>query len=319
MKMKNIFAVASAGLTLLSLVACNTLIPVPTPTQPSPTQTAEAVTATDVQYYFVTNKLLLPTTQVQTKEFGLNVDGDSQNQADNKFGELLTLLTSAAQNLELQATLDQAVNTGQLVTLHVVQADDLLNDPNVSWSIFMGQSTQSSPKFDGSDKLTLDPAFPINTPLVGSLTNGRYVGGPGMSHVKMVLLGQLVDVDLIGVHLEADFSAQGCANGKIGGGVSADEFQGNLLPAISEGINQITKADQATANILLPVFDSDGNGTISTQELKGNPLLMIALSPDLDLLDAAGNFNPNQDGVKDSYSIGLGFTCVPVDFTVPGN
>jgi hypothetical protein len=78
-------------------------------------------------------------------------------------------------------------------------------------------------------------------------------------------------------------------------------------------------ADQALPTTLLQAFDSDQNGTITIQELENNPLLMLAVSPDLDLLDASGNFNPGQDGVKDSYSVGLGFTCVPDTFTAPGD
>ena len=200
-----------------------------------------------------------------------------------------------------------------------MKADDPLNDPSVSWSIFQGQKTQSAPSFDGSDKFTLDSAAPANSPIVGSLTNGHFTGGPGTAQVQMFLLGQPVEVDLIGVRLEADLSAKGCANGKLGGGVTVDEFRGKLLPAIADGLNQIIKADKAAANTLLQVFDSDHNGTITVQELENNPLLMIAISPDLDLLDASGKFNPGQDGVKDSYSVGLGFTCVPATFTAPGD
>jgi hypothetical protein len=315
MKMKNVFVTASAGLILLLLAACAALKP--TPTQPAPT--AEILPATGVQYHFVTNKLIIPTTQAQTQEFALNVDGDSQQNLDNKFGELLTLLTSAAPGLELQSALDQAVNNGQLVTLHVVKADDSLNDPSVSWSIFLGQKTQSAPSFDGSDKFLIDSATPTDSSIVGSLTNGHFTGGPGSARVQVFLLGQLVDVDLIGVHLETDLSAQGCTNGKLGGGVTVEEFRSKLLPSIADGLNQIIKADQAVANTLLPIFDSDHNGTITIQELENNPLLMIAVSPDLDLLDASGKFNPGQDGVKDSYSVGLGFTCVPATFTAPGD
>jgi hypothetical protein len=29
------------------------------------------------------------------------------------------------------------------------------------------------------------------------------------------------------------------------------------------------------------------------------------------MLDASGELNPRQDSVNDSYSVGLGFTCVP--------
>jgi hypothetical protein len=229
------------------------------------------------------------------------------------------LLTSAAPGLELQSVLDQAVNSGQLVTLHVVKAEDSLNDPSVSWSLFLGQKTQSAPSFDGSDQFLIDFATPTDSSIVGSLTNGHFTGGPGSARVQVFLLGQLVDVDLIGVHLETDLSAQGCTNGKLGGGVTVEEFRSKLLPAIADGLNQIIKENEDVANTLLPIFDSDHNGTITIQEFENDPLLMIAVSPDLDLLDASGKFNPGQDGVKDSYSVGLGFTCVPATFTAPGD
>jgi hypothetical protein len=314
MKIKNVFVIVNTGLILLLLTACNVLKPVPTPT---PTQTAVVPPATGVEYYFVTNKLLIPTTQEQTQAFALNVDGDSQKTPDNKFGNLFILLTSAVQGIELQSTLDQAVDTGQLVSLHVVKADDALNDTSVSWSIFQGQKAQSAPKFDGTDNFMIDSAVPANSPIVGSLTDGHFTGGPGAARVQMFFLGQLVDVDLIGVHIEADLSAQGCTNGKLGGGVTVDEFRGKLLPAIAGGLNEIIKADKAVASTLLQTFDSDHDGTITAQELENNPVLMLAISPDLDLIDAAGKFNPNQDGVKDSYSLGLGFTCVAATFTAP--
>jgi hypothetical protein len=315
MKSKNIISISGTSLILLVLTACGALQATPITVVSTPT--TQVTPATGTQYYFMTNKLLLPTTQGQTQEFALNIDADSQDHVDNKFGELLTLLTTTTQGFELQATLDQAINSGQLISLHVVKTNDLLNDPNVSWSIFLGQSTQSAPAFDGSDQLTLDSAMPVNSPIVGTLTNGHFAGGPGMTHIQMMLLGQMVDVDLIEVHLEADFNTNGCTEGKIGGGIASEEFHGNLLPAIAEGINQITRADQTAANTLLLIFDTDGNGTITSVELENNPLLMIALSPDLDLLDGAGNFNPGQDGVKDSYSAGLGFSCVPAVFDVP--
>lgn len=315
MKMRNVLVINTV--LILLLAACSALQE--RPTQPAQTPTAVVQPATGIEYQFVTNKLLIPTTQAQTQSFALNIDGDSQQQPDNKFGEMLTLLTSAAPGLELQSTLDQAINTGQLVSLHMVKADDPLNDTSVSWSIFLGQKSQSAPKFDGADKFTLDSATPANSPIVGSLTNSHFTGGPGAARVQMLLLGQSVDVDLIGVRLEADLSAKGCTNGKLGGGVTADEFRSKLLPAIADGLNQVIKTDNALATPILQAFDSDHNGTITTKELENNPLLMLAVSPDLDLLDASGKFNAGQDGVKDSYSVGLGFTCVPATFTAPEN
>jgi hypothetical protein len=272
-----------------------------------------------VEYHFVTNALQIPTTQEQAQAFALNVDGDPQGKPDNTFGGLFTLLTSAVPGTEMQSTLDQAITSGQLVTLHEVKADDPLNDPSVSWTIFQGQKTSSPPAFDGSDEFTLDPAATTNLPIVGSLTNGHFTGGPGTAHIQMFFMGQLVDVNLIGVHLEADVTAQGCVNGKLGGGVTDEEFQSKLLPAIAGGLNLLITSNKAGASTLLQTFDSDKSGTITAQEIENNRLLMLMISPDLDLLDASRKFNPNQDGVKDSYSLGLGFTCVPAIFTVPGN
>ena len=310
MKKKNIIVPAIAALILLLLAACNTVKPTP-----MPTQTAVVMPATGVEYHFVTNKLLIPTTQEQAQAFALNVDGDPQGKPDNMFGGLFTMLTSTVPGIEMQKTFDQAVTSGQLVTLHEVKADDPLNDPSVSWSIFQGEKTSSPPTFDGSDEFTLAPAATTNLPIVGSLTNGHFTGGPGAANIQMFFMGQLVDVNLIGVHLEADVTAQGCINGKLGGGVTDEEFRGKLLPAIAGGLNLIITAGNAGANTLLQTFDSDKSGTITVQELESNPLLMIVISPDLDLLDASGEFNPNQDGVKDLYSLGLGFSCVPAIFT----
>jgi hypothetical protein len=313
--MNHIFVAASAALILTLLAACGAFKP--TPTLAPPTQ--EVIPVTGIQYHFVTNNLRLPTTKALTQEFSLNLDGNQQQHVQNLFGELLTLLTSAAPSLELQSNLDQAVNNGQLITLHDVKADDPLNDPSVSWSILQGQKNQSAPKFDGSDKFTIDPSATTNSSIVGSLTNGHFTGGPGTARVQMILLGQPVEVDLIGLRLEADLNTKGCTNGKLGGGVKVDDFRNKLLPAINDGLNQIIKVDKAGAAPLLQALDSDHNGTITIQELESNPILMLAISPDLDLLDSSGKFNPGQDGVKDSYSLGLGFTCVPATFTTPGN
>lgn len=310
---KNIFVMISTALILL-LAACNTIKPTP-----APTQTAVVMPVTGVEYHFVTNKLQIPTTQEQARAFALNVDGDPQGKADNMFGGLFTLLTSAVPGIEMQSTLDQAITSGQLVALHEVKADDPLNDPSVSWTIFQGQKTSSLPAFDSSDEFMLDSAATTNMPIVGSLTSGHFAGGPGTAHIQIFFMGQLVDVNLVGVHLEADVTAQGCVNGKLGGGVTDEEFRGRLLPAIAGGLNLLITTNKTGASTLLQTFDSDKSGTITVQEIENNPLLMLMISPDLDLLDASGEFNPNQDGVKDSYSLGLGFTCVPAIFTVPGN
>lgn len=307
--------VLKASLVLLLLGACSAINP--TPAQPVSTPTIVVTPATGVQYQYVTNTLLLPSTRDLAAEYALNIDGDPKKSTENKFGELLSLLVSAAPGLELQTTLDEAINTGQLVTLHMVKADSFLSDPSVSWFVYLGQPA-ASPSFDSSDKFTLDSKTPLNSPVIGSITNGRFSGGPGSVRVRMFLLGQQVELDLIGVRLESDVNQNGCVNGKIGGGITVEDFRSKLLPAIAAGLYQIIEENNDTTSPLLQTFDSDKDKTITAQELENNPMLMIAISPDLDLLDSSGEFNPGQDGEKDSYSIGLGFTCVPAGFILAG-
>jgi hypothetical protein len=186
MKIKNVFVLNISFIALL-LAACSALNP--TPTQPVSTPTTVVTPSTGAQYKFVTNQLLLPTTNDQTQMFALNIDDDPKQNVDNKFGELLTLLASAAPGLELQPTLDQAVSSGQLVSLHMVKTDDLLNDPSVSWFVYLGAPSQTSPSFNGTDEFTLDTATPLNSPIVGSLTNGHFSGGPGSARVRMFFAG----------------------------------------------------------------------------------------------------------------------------------
>jgi hypothetical protein len=311
------FLVVQSWLMPVLLGACSALQPSPVITEAAPSPQAQP--STGVQYHFVTNQLLLPATQSQIDAYALNVDGDSGGSGDNHFGRLLSLLTSAAPGLELQATLDDAIDTGKLVSLHVLKADDALNDPSASWSIVLGHETGSAPVFDGSDEFTIAPDDVVNEPIVGTLSAGHFSGGPGAAQTRIFLFGQAVDVSLLGVRLEADISAQGCTNGKLGGGVSVDEFRGKLLPIIADGLNAALAANPDAAQIVLQAFDSDRNGSISVDELERNPLLMLAISPDLDLMDASGAFNPRQDGEKDSYSAGFGFTCVPAVFEAPGD
>ena len=317
--MKTRFVLLAVKFSLITflLTACGLLQQKPALTQTPPGAQVQPVTG--IQYHFVTDQLLLPTTEEKAQAYALDVDGDSEQRGDNLFGRLLTLLTSVAPGLDVQSTLSETVAAGQLVSLHVVKADDPLNDSSVSWSILQGEEAQAAPAFDGSDEFTVDSAAPINAPVVGALSAGHFSGGPGAARLRLFLLGQYIELDSIALRLEVDVSAAGCANGRLGGGLTAAEFSDKLLPKIADGLNQIVQADPTAAKVLLQALDSNNDGTITIQELQTNPVLKLAISPDLDLLDASGTFNPGQDGREDSYSMGLGFTCVPASFVAPGD
>jgi hypothetical protein len=76
--------------------------------------------------------------------------------------------------------------------------------------------------------------------------------------------------------------------------------------------------DGSAGASVLTFFDTDGDCLIPVAELMENSLIEATLrNPDLDLLDATGAFNPNDDGVPDSLSLAIGFTAVGGTFPLP--
>ncbi len=67
--------------------------------------------------------------------------------------------------------------------------------------------------------------------------------------------------------------------------------------------------------LAITAFDTNGNCAIDPAEF--NLLVTPFFALDLDLLDEAGNYDPLQDGVNDSFSVGLGFTAVNAAFARP--
>ena len=68
----------------------------------------------------------------------------------------------------------------------------------------------------------------------------------------------------------------------------------------------------------------DPDCAVTLEELGNNSLISSLLAPDVDLFDCSGGewptgccFDPRVDGVKDSLSVGLGFTGVGATFTLP--
>jgi hypothetical protein len=314
---KSIFNIACfLVLAALSLEACSNASTSVTPTV---VPVASESTNADISYHFVTNSILIPTTHAQSQALALDIDKDPQQSPDNLIGDMLTTLVSVSPDLKIQSTLDEMVNTGQLVMLDMLTTNDLQNDPTAEWNLFHGMKAKSTPKFDGSDSFMVDPNTAGDSSISGSITSGHFAGGPATAHIQMAFMGIPLDLELIGVRIEADVNANGCTNGKLGGGLSEENFQSLFLPAILDGLNKAITADPNStfAQTLLAAFDGDKNHTITQDELTGNILFKAATSPDLDLLDASGQFNPGQDGVKDSLSMGLGFTCVAASFTPP--
>src|SRR5262249_22718896 len=143
-----------------------------------------------------------------------------------------------------------------------------------------------------------------------------------------------VRLPLVGAFIEADVDDAGCTNGKLGGGIREADLQATVLPDLArvfddrvglDGPACRADIDQCSDPVkqLLQSFDTDGDGHITTFEFLENTLVQSLLAPDVDLFDdpdgdGVGRYAPRTDGIVDSLSFGMGFTCAKAVFPAPG-
>jgi len=268
---------------------------------------------------FVSNAIVLPTNAPMAHDLAFDLDGDGA--VDNAFGNFLTVL--GAQNLSVQSFMDGAVQTGSIVLVHRLQANDLATDPTVSWQVWLGQ-IGGTPKFDGTDLVTPLPGGPTDAAVFGAITTGQFATTvPGPVSIQLVLASGPIRLDLHDARISATVSSAGCGEGRLGGALLATDVQSVFLPALAADFQTVVERDCPSATCmpgsegaaLETLFDADHDGTITASELATNTLIATVLVPDLDLQDGAGH--PGHDGVADALSLGIGFTCVPVVFNNP--
>ncbi len=297
------------------------------------------VTSTGAESKYVLNAITLPQ---QRTDFAIDLNGDGR--LDNQLGSLVGAL--AANNLDSQASNDAVLAAGKLVVLLDENAADLMSDACGSATIEMGNDTAAAPLFDGTDSFTADTTFPggaFRGPISASAFESESPAAttrPVSLSIKLVLFpgATPVRLDLVGAHLHFVRSDTQVTGGQLQGAIRQTEVQSSLVPALAASLNSSISADpmSPTSVSLLQVFDTGGaadlactntcrnpdltcaqanDGVIAVCEVGTNAIIKNVLNPDVQLFDATGAYHPNPaNTVKDSLSVGLGFTAVPASF-----
>jgi hypothetical protein len=273
------------------------------------------------RHHMVASQLKVPHNSTESTSFGIDLDGDPNHRPDNAMGGIFAAL--AQQNIDVRAATDAAVAAGQVISLHVLQTSSLTSAPLAFWSVFTG-AAHPAPDYSGAGSFALAAGAPVDSLLVGHITGGTFVGGPGKARFQMLLAGAPIALDLVGARVEAQVSATGCT-GKVGGAVTQADVQTKVIPQLAMAFTNVLHGDPGcpgactgTALTLQNLFDTNHDGTITAAEVSASTLVQALLAPDVDLFDASGHFNPRQDHVNDSLSIGFGLTCVGASFQTPG-
>jgi hypothetical protein len=273
-------------------------------------------------FQYVTDTMTYGSSAGEASGYGFDLDGDDV--ADNVLGAVFAGLSSV---VDLDAPMNAALHAGDVVMLHTLRAPhSLASDPTASWQVFFGVPTPA-PVLTGGGSFVVDPVAAGSTVLGGAITFGEFSGGPGAVAVRLGLLpGQPpIELHLSAARIQADCSASGCTHGKLGGAVAKSEVDTLMIPVLAGAMQAVIDAScslsspdtcSGQARQLLDLFDTNDDYTITADELLASPLITAVLAPDLDLATADGS--PGHDGVKESVSLGLGFTAKNASFMPDG-
>lgn len=310
-----------------------------------PVDAAPMVCTPEGDNTFVVNKVNVPRSPAEAvSTYGFDLDGDDS--PENKVGTTLANLGSTL-GVDVVAAVDSAINGGDAILLMNVQAADLTNASCAAIDVYLGDNPNPTPcaddqdtvcgrHLDGSGSFDISTNSPADARVSGRIINGAFALGPndrpgevtielpvldGVPPLRLTLVGANIDI--------AQVSADGLAEGRLGGAVSLDDVQQSVLPtiyALVEGIiaqdcSDGTPPDACCADPesqgaqVLQIFDENSDCLVPQEEFEQNAIVATLLDPDIDLLDASGNYAPNSDGTDDSLSLGIGFTATTATFT----
>lgn len=296
------------------------------------------VQGTDISaetHQYVVSEMLIPSSSAEAASFGLDIDGDSEGRVDNAFGQFLASFGDSV-GLDFQAATDEQVLKGIVIHLLNLRAASLSSTNEATLSIFNGGNPSTAPcvdestldcgyHLDGNTSFDIVPAA-SSQPMNGSIAAGEFTGGPGSFQLSLPFLGRTMPIYLIGARSIASANSSSLT-GKIGGGITTEVVESTVIPLMTASFSDVVEEDcsgtpetgccdsGSSGESLIEFFDEPPEDCqISEDEVRNNELLSIQLQPDIDLLDASGDFNPGQDGVNDSLSFGIRFDSVGAEF-----
>jgi hypothetical protein len=269
---------------------------------------------------YATSSITLPKNST-TLAFDLDGDGT----ADNKLGAIISGL--AAVNLMPQDSANSAVMDGSLVLLMEEVSTDATqqsaSNAGTKLSVANGPAMGAAPpKYDGTDSFTIN-TMTSTAQFFGNIEAGTYTSNnPATSKTPVVLTIELplvagenalsIPVTAGRITYKADASGH-VTGGQINGALKKTDVDMTVLPAVAALITKQVQAPNASSAIKM--FDINMDGTVTVDELMQNTLISNFLAPDVQLFDAAGNYAPNPaKTMKDSLSLGIGFTAVKASF-----
>jgi hypothetical protein len=276
----------------------------------------------------VVSALYLPLSSQEAKDYAFDLDHNGT--VDNQLGNILAALKSSMGSTSPQTSVDDAMGKGDIIVLFAVFAETMQLSNKANLWAFLGNSVTIDPP-DGpqaGDTFTINTAqSPTDAYFGGSIKGGGGVFGGDNAKLTLNLpltAGSSLELVLQAVNMEFDISASCSAtaceftNGKLGGAITENDLNTKVLPEVTNLLaDQLTGKCSMTgtpaacvcesgsgAETIQSMFDTNGDCTVTLDEVQSNNIIKAFLKGDVTL----------KDGSK-ALSLAVGFDAVNAVYT----
>ena len=248
----------------------------------------------------VVNTLTLPK---KGADYAVDLDGNGtkDNQLGNILGGISAFIPPANSP---QTMIDSQIKQGALLLLFDVLAKSIVNAATMTLKMHLGADLDSdaTDNFTGTEEFGISSSSPSGLSMPGKIVAGAMTAGPGTMTIPIPLGTTPVNVSLKLAQAKGALTSSALTGGQINGAIPMTEVNSTLLPAMATLLDSQYKTGDASIKALLKgLFDANGDGTISTAEIKNNLIIGLFLKADVDT---------DGDKKMDAMSAGLAFTGV---------
>jgi hypothetical protein len=238
--------------------------------------------------HFVVAALQMPTNNTQARAFGLDLNGDGtvDNQLGSVFGSFADMgfaiqppidAAIAEGNIDMLVEVSQSAEQGGFGAIGAVRVFFGANPqpPACNSGETYGCNASTPPicsgcghHLGGNATFAIDPSSPTHDALVGTVTNGTLLAGPGALSLQLASADtDVIVLDLVGARASVALDASGVPTGTMNlcGGVTQDQLNSRIFPQVVRALNGIVLRDCCGAPT------SPGGATCNPASTGANP------------------------------------------------
>lgn len=281
---------------------------------------------------YVVSKVLVPSTDQQSAQFGLDVGSATSTKLDGKVDNALGNLFVGIRGLvDVQPSITNSINRGTINLLVDLQTTDFTSASAAGMSIKFGTmpdppacadtaDTACGHHLDGAASFQIASDSPTGSLVAGKIDGGTFSGGPGNLTLQLTF-GGTTPSTLHLLHARARASGiteAGISNVIVGGVVTETELKTQVGPVVQQQITAYLSGQctgqatppscgcTGTAESVMMTIDVNHDCAVSVDEVFGNFLVASVLKLDACSTDSCA--------AADSYSIGLKGEAVKATF-----